>query len=125
MTVKGSVLVIIEDGPLRALLSAQLDEDGFVATGIRNIPEAVSALSKRHGTVSLCVLDAGQQHIDMQSFGELNGICGEVPLVLLHGGLDKPVGIDWKGGIYSIARPVTIGEIVERIRAIIEKCQAI
>jgi DNA-binding response OmpR family regulator len=121
MSVKGTVLVIIEDDPMRALLSAQLNEDGYKTTGVRNVSDVVPALIASYGTVSLVVLDAGQQYVDTHSLEQLGILCGGAPLLLLHGGHNSRQGIDWKGGVYYLARPFTIGEIVERIKTIVEK----
>jgi DNA-binding NtrC family response regulator len=120
MSMKHTVLVIVEDNSLRALLIAQLNEDGLLTTGIRSVAELVSGHAKAGGAVSLVVLDSEQQHVNTQSLEQLNKIYSGVPLVVLHSGYNLPHDLNWKGRIHYINRPVTIGEIVWRIKAIVE-----
>ena len=119
-SMKHTILVIVEDNSLRALLNAQLNEDGLLVTGVRSIGEVASDHERAGGAVSLVVLDCEQQQVDTQSLEQLNKIYGDVPLVLLNNGYNRPRELNWKGKIHYIYRPVTIGEIVRRIKAIVE-----
>jgi hypothetical protein len=113
------VLIIVPDHWPRALLRATLRELGYDAVGARDLGDALAypAAEPGRGPVRLVILDqralAETQHPLVAQLMQLHG---DPLALLLAPGARPPAGGSWTR---VIRRPVTIGELVEAIRAML------
>ena len=113
------VLLILPEHWPRALLRAQLREDGYDAVGARSVDEALVYRPEvpERGRVGLVLVDgAALGGTSDATLGELLARHGDPPAVLLaHAGSKVPLG-SW---VRVVRRPVTIAEIARVVREVV------
>ena len=113
------VLIIASEWRTRALLGAQLREEGFDALGAQDEEEALARLSFRKLKPHIIFIDT--LNLDLKAALErLSSLCKDVPLLICRGGLERDLDCPWNGRVVILQKPVTIGEIVNEIKNLIE-----
>lgn len=106
------LLIIAKEALTRALLGAELQEEGYDVIGAGSIQEALQLMSKP----DILFIDLLGQ--DMRAIELLNAVYGSIPLVLCSGPFDPPFQYEWKGEKYQLTKPITIGQIAEKIKEV-------
>ncbi len=110
------VLVIARHRLTRSLIGAQLKEEGFEVMGFATIMEAAFQLTELGVRPDLLIVDTLEQALDQKTIDLLGKVCPETPLILIHGACDYPSQLKWQAKRYKLAKPVTIGQIVGKVK---------
>src|SRR3990172_7585482 len=99
----------------RALLGAQLEEEGHVARGFADLNEVLAPLEIGLLAPRLIILDTSGQGLDPPTLARLRRAAGAAPLLIVSGPFDA-VGLDFTalGFHHVLRRPVCIRQIVDR-----------
>lgn len=111
------VLVIAGSWTTRALIGAQLAEEGFEVTGSDTFESAVSQLEQSRIKPRLLIVESTNIIINSKAIAHLDEISHGAPLILICGAWDCPQLI-WTGAIHRLVRPTTIGQIVEKVKEV-------
>ena len=109
------ILVIAQDRLTRSLLGAQLKEEGFEVIGSATVIEAALQLKDWRISPDLVIIDTLEQDFSQNATDPLSQLCAKVPLLLIHGASDYPSRLRWQAKTHGLAKPVTIGQIVEKV----------
>jgi DNA-binding NtrC family response regulator len=110
------VLVIAGSWSTRALIGAQLKEEGFEVTGSDTFESAVSQLEQSKIKPRLLVVESTEIAIDQKAISLLDEMCHGAPLILICGAWDCPSQLRWTGAMHELRKPITIGQIVEKVK---------
>ncbi len=105
------VVVISADWKTRTLLTAQLDHEGFEAFGVDSIPEAYNTLKRQELIPALVIIDTLSQDIKFAFLELLAELCAGAALLLISGAADSTSSVTWPGNVFSLSKPVSIGQI--------------
>ncbi|MEM4407334.1 MAG: hypothetical protein QXI19_01175 [Candidatus Caldarchaeum sp.] len=117
---RGKVIVVARELRERALLRAQLIEEGLDTIAVPGMEEAGEWLSDASITPILLIYDCKGQARLREDLGELALFKGACPVLILaspsDGSLREAEGMGFRN---VLARPVSIGNVVERARHLI------
>ena len=112
------VLIIAGSWKTRALIGAQLKEEGFEVTGSDSFESAVAQLEQSGIKPRLLIVESTEIAIDRKAIALLGEMCQGLPLILICGAWDCPSQLEWKGAIHQLTKPTTIGQIVEKAKEV-------
>lgn len=110
------MVIIAQDRLTRSFLGAQLKEEGFEVTGSATITGAILQLRELGIRPALIIIDTLEQHFAPETTELLGKICSGTPLLLIHGACDYPSQLKWQAERYELAKPLTIGQIVDKVK---------
>jgi len=110
------VLIIAGGWQTRALIGAQLKEEGFEVTGSDTFESAISQLEQSRIRPRLLIVESTEIAIDHKAIARLDEMCHGAPLILICGAWDCPSQLEWTGVIHQLTKPTTIGQIVEKAK---------
>ncbi len=84
-----------------------------------NLVEAIRQIREYKIQPDLVIIDSKDQRLDKELISVLYKLIPEVPLLLIHGAWDFPEILDWEAGIQEVSRPITVGQIVEKVKEVI------
>ena len=113
------ILIVSKDRLTRALIAAQLKEEGFEVIGSASIMGAVSRLTELLATPALLIIESLELDMEQKAIDHLNRICPGAAYLLIHGACDQPLQLRWTGVLYELAKPLSIGQIVDKVKKII------
>jgi DNA-binding NtrC family response regulator len=113
------VMIIAGEWLVRAYIGAQLREDGFDINSASTVVEAIRQVREWKTEPDMVVLDSRGQIFEKELFSILNNLCPNSPLILIHGAWDSPEILDWKPKVYRLARPIAVGQIVEKVKELV------
>ncbi len=109
--------MIAADWRLRALVRAQLLEEGFPVRALPALEIALSHLTAGGERPGLIILDTQGVEFDAQAVSELRQLSAQAPLILCEGAWSR---VDARQEGLSAARvlrrPFRLGELVEEVR---------
>jgi len=111
------VLVIAGNWLTRALIGAQLAEEGFEVAGSETFESAVSQLEQSRIRPRLLIVESTETTMDQNAIALLDEICHGAPLILICAAWDCPE-LEWTGAIHRLTKPTTIGQIVEKVKEV-------
>ena len=112
------VLIIASSWQTRALIGAQLREEGFEVTGSDTFENDVSQLEQSRIRPRLVIVESTEMAMDQNAIDLLNETCRGAPLMLICGAWDCPSQLKWTGAIHRLTKATTIGQIVEKVREV-------
>lgn len=104
----------------RALVRAQLLEEGYDVVAIEEIDELLTYLNKRISKPSLIVVDTSEFNLHEDSVEKLRALSETSKILLCVGAYDK-ANVDLTGFKYLLVRPFFIGELIEKVKEITEE----
>ena len=113
----GEILLIAAGWRLRALVRAQLLEEGFEVRALPALEVALAYLSRGGERPALILLDTLGVAFDAQAMSDLRQLSGQAPLILCAGAC-SPVEA-WQEGWATarvLRRPFRVGDLVEEVR---------
>jgi hypothetical protein len=115
------VLLIAADLSERRLLLGELLEAGYDVLPLPGVAIAMGTLLQNAIAARLILLDVqGDEHATPTSVERLAAFCPGVPFLLIVGALDRAIWQPLEKRIAVLVhRPITIGQIVERVRGTI------
>ena len=108
------VLVISGNRSTRALIGAQLKEEGFEVTGSDTFESAVSQLGQSGIKPRLLIIESAEIAMERQAIALLDEICQGAPLIVICGSWDCSSQLKWTGAIHELRKPMTIGQSWKR-----------
>jgi DNA-binding response OmpR family regulator len=113
----GEILLIAAGWRLRALVRAQLLEEGFEVCALPALEVALAHLSRGGERPALILLDTQGLAFDAQALSNLRRLSGQAPLMLCAGA-SSPVEAWQEGGAAArvLRRPFRVGDLVEEVR---------
>jgi DNA-binding response OmpR family regulator len=112
----GEILLIAADWHLRALVRAQLLEEGFEVRALPALEVALAHLKAGGERPGLILLDTQGVAFDAQAVSELRQVSGPAPLILC-GGAWSQVEARQEGlaAARVLRRPFRVGDLVEEV----------
>lgn len=110
------VLLIAKECNPRALIRAQLSEEGYEVISSRTIEEAMTLLCRGLARPELIILDTHGQGLDERVFTDLQELAGDAPILVCTGPFNL-AGLDFEtmGFEHLLVRPFTIRDVVEKV----------
>lgn len=113
----GEILLIAADWRLRALVRAQLLEEGFEVRALPALEVALSHLSGGGERPGLIILDTQGVEFDAQAVSELWQLSAQAPLILCEGAWSRvDVCQEALTDARVLRRPFCVGDLVEEVR---------
>ncbi len=115
------ILLIIEDWHSRALIHAQLDEEGFDARSSPTWTLALAVLDRQSlPRLSAVIVDVWHDAADGDLARRLARLAGYAPIVALTGTFGpKPEALLRMGAQSVLRRPFTVGEVSRALQALL------
>jgi DNA-binding response OmpR family regulator len=113
----GEILLIAADWRFRALVRAQLLEEGFQVRALPALEIALSHLTAGGERPGLIILDTLGVEFDGQAVSELWQLSAQAPLILCQGAWSR-VDVCQEGlaAARVLRRPFRVGDLVEEVR---------
>lgn len=110
------ILLISHEWQTRALVKAQLEEEGHQVTGVALLAEAVGRLTQGQASFGLVILDTLGQPCDEGSLARLREAAASASIIVLTGPYDLAQGdfgaLDFQ---HMLVRPFFIGDLVRLV----------
>lgn len=115
---ESKVLLVAAEWRTRALLLAELEEEGYDVVALPGIRWALAALAGERLTPALVVLDVtGDPEARPGRVRHLLRMVGNAPVVLLVGAYDAPTFIPLRDQVAAwLVRPLRLARVVEAVR---------
>ena len=113
------VLIIASNWLTRSLIGAQLKEEGFEVIASATFAEAVSQLAQLQIIPGLLIIETLELDIDQKAIDWLSKICPRACLIIIRGAWDYPSQLRWSGSTCDLKKPLTIGQIVDKVKDIL------
>ncbi len=115
----GQVVIVSARWQTRALIGAQLKEEGFESVGAGSVAQAYEEVNRLRLKPRLVIIES--REVDLPAFylELLSQACPGAALLVVSGASDHPGTATWPGPVHSLAKPVTIGQIVRKATEIV------
>lgn len=114
-------MIISKDRLERAYIGAQLIEEGFEVEGSANLIQGARDIREGKIRPELVIIDTRDQDFDKEIVRVLYRLIPDVPLLLIQGAWDNPQTLDWAAGVSKLTRPVTVGQVVEKVKEVMSR----
>lgn len=116
----GPIILISNEWPARALIRAQLIEEGYETQGLLSLEDALGLLKTDAVRPSLIIFDAAGYSLDSSALEPLREMSLSAP-VLICVGSHQASQVDFKGLGFDLVlvRPYTIDCLVRKVRTIL------
>lgn len=110
------IILIAKEWKARALITAQLSEEGYEVMALRTIEEAMMLLSRGMIRPRLIILDTIGQSLKGYILADLHALAGNAPILVCTGPFDL-AQFDFEGaGLTNLlVRPFTVGDVVNAV----------
>jgi len=114
------IVLIAKEWKTRALIMAQLSEEGYQVVSLRTVEEAIMLLSRRMTSPRLIILDTTDQGLRESILADLRALAGDAPILVCTGPFDlAQFDFDEAGFTNLLIRPFTVGGVVIAVREVI------
>ena len=114
------ILLIAADRHLRALVRAQLLDEGYAVRALPSLGIAMAYLARSGEQPRLTILDMQGLDIEAQALSDLWRLSGEAPLILCGGMLSR-TALSQRGlppTARVLLRPFRVGDLVEEVKKV-------
>jgi len=116
----GEILLIAADWQLRALVRAQLLEEGYSVNALPSLEIALATLIRGGEQPRLTILDMQGIEIQARALSDLWRLTGEAPLILCGGVFSRAeLSQDGIPPAQVLLRPFCVGDLVEQVRKVL------
>jgi DNA-binding response OmpR family regulator len=116
----GEILLIAADWRLRALVRAQLLEEGYAVNALPSLELALATLIRGGEQPGLTILDMQGIEIQVRALSELWRLTGEAPLFLCGGAFGRAeLSQEGMPPAQVLLRPFRVGDLVEQVRKVL------
>ena len=113
----GEILLIAVDWQFRALVRAQLLEEGFEVRALPTLETALAYLARSGEQPDLTILDTQDVEIEGRALQDLWRLTGEVPYLLCGSALSQvPSSQEGMPPARLLLRPFRVGDVVQEVR---------
>lgn len=109
-----TILVVGRDWKFRALLRAQLREEGFDALGFETLSDAIEELNRTAPPPSVVVFDTTDAAAPEKA--QLAGLAERVPVLVLASAQEPLEAAGWR----VLRRPVQLSDVMAEVKALVE-----
>jgi DNA-binding response OmpR family regulator len=121
---KVHVAVISKDWQFRALVRAQLLEEGFEAIGLESVGDAIELLTWNRMRADIVLLDPDEQNLDQATISELRQLTGDAPIVaVLRRTVSEEDAVSVIQPARLLYRPFTVRRVVEVVKELAKPLQ--
>jgi DNA-binding response OmpR family regulator len=115
----GEILLISADWQFRALVRAQLLEEGFEVRAVPSLQAAMATLPRGSEQPRLMILDVQGIEGEARAVSDLWRLTGEAPLILC-GGPSSQAELSLQGLVPArvMLRPFRVGDLVKEVRGL-------
>jgi DNA-binding response OmpR family regulator len=114
------IILIVREWKMRALITAQLSEEGYQVMALRIIEEAVMLLGRAMVRPRLIILDTTDQSLKEPVLADLRALAGDAPILVCTGPFDlAQFDFEEVGLTNLLVRPFTVGDVVKAVREVI------
>ncbi len=113
------VLLVVGDWRERALILAQLQEEGHTVHAAHTVRWAIALLVRGLAAPDVAVVDLVTQDAAEQDLVTLRGLIGEAPLVLCTGVYEQADIQDKLAPTRVLVRPFRVQDVVNAVREVI------
>ncbi len=116
----GEILLIAADWQLRALVRAQLLEEGFDVRALPSLEIALAHLLRSGGQPRLTIVDTQGLQAEARQLSDLWRLTGHAPLILCGGALSGEALVQ-EGLVPAevLLRPFRVGDLVAQVRKVL------
>lgn len=116
----GEILLIAADWQLRALVRAQLLEEGFDVRALPSLEIALAHLLRSSGQPRLTIVDTQDLQVETRQLSDLWRLTGHAPLILCGGVLSGEALVqEGLAPAEVLLRPFRVGDLVAQVRKVL------
>jgi DNA-binding response OmpR family regulator len=116
----GEILLVAADWQLRALVRAQLLEEGYGVKALPSLDLALAHVLRTGELPRLTILDAQGIHIEAQDLARLQQLTGQAPLILCGGALSRAeLSREDLPPARLMLRPFRVADLVAEVRRVL------
>jgi DNA-binding response OmpR family regulator len=116
----GEILLIAADWQFRALVRAQLLEEGFSVEATRSLASALAHLAYSCQKPGLTILDVGSSSVEASSLQDLWQRTSQAPLILCAGAWSRnELTREGLPPAQVLLRPFCVGDLVAQVRKVL------
>lgn len=116
----GEILLIAADWQLRALVRAQLLEEGFDVRALPSLEIALARLLRSGGQPWLAIVDVQGLQVEARQLSDLWRLTGHAPLILCGGALGREaLAQEGLPPAEVLLRPFRVGDLVAQVRKVL------
>jgi DNA-binding response OmpR family regulator len=116
----GEILLIAADWQLRALVRAQLLEEGFDVRALPSLEIALAYLLRSGGQPRLTIVDTQGLQVEARQLSDLWQLTGQAPLILCGGALSRGLlAQESQLPAVVLLRPFRVGDLVAQVRKVL------
>jgi len=110
------MVLIAGEWKTRALIAAQLSEEGHQVMALRTIEEAIMLLGRGMMRPSLIILDTMGQNLREPILGDLRTLAGDTPILVCTGPFDLAQFDFVEAGFTELLiRPFAVKDVVDKV----------
>lgn len=117
-----AIILVAKEWKTRALIMAQLAEEGYKVMALQTIEEAVMLLCRGIARPGLIILDTAGQSLKEPILTDLQTLAGGAPILICTGPFDlAQFDFEKAGFTHVLVRPFTVGDVVSAVRKVMSK----
>ena len=111
------ICIVGRDWKFRALVRAELREQGYEALGLETLDEVGKAIAGGQVSPAAIVFDLSETDNRDRDLATLRSLALSVPVILIASHSNLPDSSALPEGLAALFRPLTIAEVVSHVRA--------
>jgi DNA-binding response OmpR family regulator len=115
------IVLVAKEWKTRALITAQLSEEGYQVLALRTIEEAVMLLGRGMVRPRLIILDTPGQNLKEAILADLRALADDVPILACTGPFDLAQFDFEEAGFIKLVRPFTVRDVVDKVGQVLGK----
>jgi DNA-binding response OmpR family regulator len=116
------IILVAKEWKTRALITAQLSEEGYEVMARRTIEEAVMLLDRGMVRPHLIILDTIGQGLKEPLLADLQALADDVPILACTGPFDlAQFDFEEAGFTHLLVRPFTVRDVVDKAGQVLGK----
>jgi DNA-binding response OmpR family regulator len=116
-----ALILVAKDWRERAFIRAELIEEGIRTLAVEDMDEAEKWLKDPEIVPMIIVYDTKYQENVRDDINRLLKYSSSVPVLIIAGASEKKALGTELGKLYVVSRPITIGEVVRKVKEILRK----
>ncbi len=114
------IVLVAREWKARALLRAQLSEEGYKVMALRTIEEAMMLLGRGMVRPGLIILDTMGQGLNESVLTDLQALADDAPILVCTGPFDLARFDFEEAGLTNLlVRPFAVGDVVSAVREVL------
>lgn len=115
------ICIVGRDWKFRALVRAELREEGYEALGLETLDEVGKAIARRDLSPAALVFDLSESDDPDRDLASLHSLAHSLPIILIASHAHLPVPSALPEGITLLYRPLAVSDVLNRVRALLRE----